>query len=128
MPRNGSPAPHQKVIHGPDDEAMIDRFSAAPGEHRRDGLQRILADPEKIERDLARLVLGVVELLRQLLEKQAVRRVESGALREDEIERLGDTLQKLETRMGELKVVFGLADRDLTLDLGPLKKLVSDCE
>ncbi|KAB2916767.1 MAG: gas vesicle protein K [Hyphomicrobiaceae bacterium] len=89
--------------------------------------QRILADPDRVERDLARLVLSVIELLRQLLERQAMRRVEGGALSEEEIERLGLTLLKLETRMSELKTAFGLGDHDLSLDLGPLRGLVSDC-
>jgi hypothetical protein len=94
----------------------------------RDLRERIVIDPKKVERDLARLVLSVIELLRNLLERQAVRRVESGALNEEEIERLGETLLKLETRMGELKAAFGLADQELTLDLGPLRDLVSACE
>ena len=73
-------------------------------------------------------MLSVIELLRQLLERQAVRRVENGTLSEEEIERLGETLLKLEARMGELKAAFGLGDQELTLDLGPLRDLVSDCE
>lgn len=116
-------AASQKVIHAPDDQAMLERFA-----DRRDARrtpERVTIDPEKVERDLARLVLGVVELLRQLLERQAIRRVESGALTEDEIERLGETLLKLETRMSELKAAFGLGDQELALELGPLRDLVS---
>ena len=85
--------------------------------------ERVAIEPERVERDLARLVLGVIELLRQLLERQAVRRVEGGSLSDDEIERLGQTLLKLESRMGELKAAFGLSDQELTLDLGPLRNL-----
>jgi hypothetical protein len=117
-------AASQKVIHAPDDQAMLDRFADrrdAPGRHFP---ERVTIDPEKVERDLARLVLGVVELLRQLLERQAVRRVESGTLSEDEIERLGETLLKLETRMRELKAAFGLGDEELSLELGLLRDLV----
>ncbi|MGD0023974.1 MAG: gas vesicle protein K [Xanthobacteraceae bacterium] len=117
----------QKVIHAPDDQAMLNRFGTR-NDDRRDAPQRIVADPQRVERDLARLVLSVIELLRQLLERQAVRRVESGTLSEEEIERLGETLLKLETRMGELKAAFGLGDQELTLDLGPLRNLVSQCE
>ena len=73
-------------------------------------------------------MLSVVELLRKLLERQAVRRVENGTLSEEEIERLGETLLKLEARMGELKAAFGLGDQELTLDLRPLRDLVSECE
>ncbi len=86
----------QKIIHAPDDQAMLDRFAGTLNDGRRKTPQRIVADPERVERDLARLVLGIVELLRQLLERQAVRRVESGILSEEEIERLGETLLKLE--------------------------------
>ncbi len=128
MPTNGTPPGGKKVLHAPDDQAILARFAAALGEPRQQMPQRIVTDPEKVERDLARLVLSVIELLRQLLEKQATRRVESGVLSEEEIERLGLTLLKLESRMGELKGAFGLQGRELTLDLGPLRNLVSDCE
>lgn len=114
----------QKIIHAPDDRALLDRFADRRGLRRRQLPERVTIDPEKVERDLARLVLGVVELLRQLLERQAIRRVENGTLSEDEIERLGETLLKLETRMRELKAAFGLGDQDLSLDLGPLRDLV----
>ncbi len=128
MPTNRTPPGGKKVLHAPDDQAILARFAAALGEPRQQMPQRIVTDPEKVERDLARLVLSVIELLRQLLEKQATRRVESGVLSEEEIERLGLTLLKLESRMGELKGAFGLQGRELTLDLGPLRNLVSDCE
>lgn len=117
-------AGHQKVIHSPNDQAVLDRFVDCMNAAPRHIPERMTLDPDKVERDLARLVLGVVELLRQLLERQAVRRVESGTLSEDEIERLGETLLKLEARMGELKQAFGLGDRELSLDLGPLQDLV----
>ena len=86
--------------------------------------RRIDADPEHVERGLARLVLTLIELLRQLMERQALRRVEEGSLTEDEVERLGQTFMKLEQRMDELKKEFGLTDRDLNLDLGPLGDLL----
>ncbi|MDP8911766.1 MAG: gas vesicle protein K [Actinomycetota bacterium] len=86
--------------------------------------RRINADPEHVERGLAQLVLTLIEVIRQLLERQALRRVESGSLSEAEIERLGTALLKLEQRMGELKTVFGLQDEDLNLDLGPLGRLL----
>jgi hypothetical protein len=86
--------------------------------------RRINADPEGVERGLAQLVLTIVELLRQLMERQALHRVEAGGLTGDEIERLGRTLMLLEDRMGELKEQFGLEDRDLNLNLGPLGNLL----
>jgi hypothetical protein len=85
---------------------------------------RIHADPENVERGLATLVLTVVELLRQLMERQALRRVEAGGLDDETVERLGATLMALEQRMDELKEIFGLDDDDLNLDLGPLGRLL----
>lgn len=84
---------------------------------------RIAADPEVVENGLARLVLSIVELVRRLLEKQALRRMDRGNLSEEEIERLGTALMKLEEKMAELKGVFGLSDDDLNLKLGPVKTL-----
>src|SRR5256714_10741929 len=84
---------------------------------------RINADPEHVEQGLARLVLTVIELLREVLEHQAIRRMDGGTLTEEEIERLGMALLKLNHRMGELKTTFGLTDADLNIDLGPLGRL-----
>jgi hypothetical protein len=86
--------------------------------------KRIDANPENVDRGLAKLVLTLIELIRKLLEKQAMRRVEAGSLSEEEIERLGETLMKLESRMEELKQIFGLEDEDLNLNLGPLGDLM----
>jgi hypothetical protein len=85
---------------------------------------RVQADPENVERGLAALVLTLIELLRQLMERQALRRVEAGGLDDETIERLGSTLMALESRMDELKEIFGLDDEDLNLDLGPLGRLL----
>jgi len=85
--------------------------------------ERISADPEIVENGLAKLVLSIIELIRRLLEKQALRRMDAGNLTEEEIERLGNALMKLEEKMAELKRVFGLSDEDLNLKLGPVKTL-----
>lgn len=85
--------------------------------------ERINADPEQVENGLARLVLTLIELLRNVLEHQAVRRMEGGTLSEDEVERLGLALLKLNERMQELKATFNLTDEDLNIDLGPLGRL-----
>ena len=85
--------------------------------------ERINADPERVEQGLARLVLTVVELLREVLEHQAIRRMDGGTLTNEEIERVGLALLKLNQRMDELKGVFGLTDEDLNIDLGPLGRL-----
>lgn len=82
---------------------------------------RIAADAEAVENGLAKLVLSIVELVRRLLEKQALRRMDSGNLSDDEIERLGNALMKLEEKMSELKRTFGLSDEELNMKLGPLK-------
>ena len=76
-----------------------------------------------MENGLARLVLTVVELLREILEHQAIRRMDGGTLSDAQIERLGLALLKLNERMGELKTTFGLTDEDLNIDLGPLGRL-----
>ena len=86
--------------------------------------RRIEANPDNVDKGLAKLVLTVIELLRKLMEKQAMRRVEHGSLTEEEVERVGETLMKLEQKMGELKKVFGLKDEDLNLHLGPLGDLM----
>ena len=86
--------------------------------------RRVDADPEKVERGLAQLVLTLIELLRQLMERQALRRMEQGTLDDDEIERLGQTFMLLADRMEQLKTSFGLEDSDLNLDLGPLGNLL----
>jgi hypothetical protein len=85
---------------------------------------RVNADPEKVEQGLAQLVLTLIELLRQLMERQALHRMEHGNLTDEQIERLGQTFMKLEQRMEELKTEFGLEDRDLNLNLGPLGDLL----
>jgi len=86
--------------------------------------RRVDADPERVEKGLAQLVLTLVELLRQLMERQALRRMEQGTLDDDEIERLGQTFMKLAERMEELKAEFELEDADLNLNLGPLGNLL----
>ena len=85
--------------------------------------ERIAADPEIVENGLAKLVLSIIELIRRLLEKQAIRRMDAGNLTDEEIERLGNALMKLEEKMAELKRVFGLSDEDLNMKLGPVKML-----
>ncbi|MGA7617122.1 MAG: gas vesicle protein K [Thermoanaerobaculia bacterium] len=83
--------------------------------------ERIQADSDSVENGLARLVLSLIELIRRLLERQALRRMDSGNLNEEEIERLGLSLMKLEEKMEEMKEIFDLTDDDLSLSLGPIK-------
>jgi hypothetical protein len=112
---------NDKLLSAPPD---LTPFARDPGALQDALSRRVEADPERVEHGLAALVLTVVELLRQLMERQALRRVEAGGLDDATIERLGQTLMALEDRMEELKEVFGLDDEDLNLDLGPLGRLL----
>lgn len=86
--------------------------------------ERINMNPEDVEHGLAELVLTILELLRQLVERQAIKRVEGGTLTDEQIENLGTALLNLEEKMEELKIVFGLEGKDLNIDLGPLGNLM----
>jgi hypothetical protein len=111
---------HGKVLVDPRDGRPV-----AEGRSLEDALtRRVNADPERVEKGLAQLVLTIVELLRQLMERQALHRIDSGTLTDEEIERLGQTFMALSERMDQLKEEFGLDDRDLNLDLGPLGNLL----
>lgn len=85
---------------------------------------RLEVDPQNVSRDLVTLVLTVVELLRQLMERQAVRRVDQGDLTDDQVERIGTTLMLLDERMNQLCEEHGIHPQDLNLDLGPLGSLL----
>lgn len=111
-PVGGVSAEHRAVVSPPTalhGRAMV---SAAPSD-------------EPPERGLARLVLTIVELLRQLVERQALRRVETGGLPDEQIERMGRALMELDAKMTELCAHFGLKREELDLDLGPLGRLLS---
>jgi hypothetical protein len=85
---------------------------------------RIDCTPENVEQGLAKLVLSLIELLRQLLERQAIRRMEGGSLSDQQIEDMGQALMKLEAKIHELADHFGLSPADLNLDLGPIGNLL----
>jgi hypothetical protein len=87
---------------------------------------KIAIDPDDVKKGLGRLILTVVELLRELLERQAMRRIEAGSLEELEIERLGNTFLQLSEQMAVVKIALGLEGEDLNLDLGPLGTLLGD--
>lgn len=110
-----------KILHG-DPERFRERYPL-PSDPLRSGPHpapptRIEVDTENLDRGLARLVLAVIELIRQLLERQALRRVEGGSLSQAEVERLGQALLSLEQRLGELRDDFGMRPSDLELRLG----------
>jgi len=88
------------------------------------GSPRFALKQEDAQRGLAQLVLTVIELLRELLERQALRRMEAGSLTEEQTERLGTTFLQVAAQMERLKKEFGLETDDLNIDLGPLGRLL----
>ena len=110
----------KRLIQTDSPEAFIEEIEKIQGALPK----RIDANPKNVEKGLAKLVLTLIELLRKLLEKQAMRRIDAGSLTEEEIERIGETLMKLENKMQELKGVFGLKDEELNINLGPLGDLI----
>jgi hypothetical protein len=110
-----------KLLHAP---PTLDPFASELPRLDQALSRRVNADPESLERGLAQLVLTIVELLRQLMERQALRRIDGGGLTDDQEERLGRTFMELDRRMAELREEFGLTEEDLNLDLGPLGRLL----
>lgn len=106
------------------DLAELDEFANQLEWARQMQPQRIQADESNVEQGLAKLVLTLIELLRRLMEKQALRRIEAGSLTDEQIERMGETFLKLEQKMEELKRTFGLETEDLNIHLGPLGDLL----
>jgi hypothetical protein len=104
-------------------EADLDGFARRMAARPATGPGRLSLDAEDVRNGLPRLVLALVELLRELLERQALRRIEAGSLSAAEVERLGTTFLRLSEQMDRLKKEFGLGDDDLNLDLGPLGTL-----
>lgn len=120
--RRGGPVGRDGVVR----RGGADGGRGGAGRERRGQVRRstVSFDPDTVERDLVKLVLTVVELLRQLMERQALRRVDTGGLTEEQEERVGLTLMLLDERMGELRERYGLRPEDLNLDLGPLGPLL----
>jgi hypothetical protein len=106
---------------GPDEDPVLG------GLHRRAVLpQRLQTDAAGVERDLLKLVLTIIELIRQLMEKQALRRVDEGDLTDEQVEGLGNGLMRLEEAMEDLKARYDLTTDDLNIDLGPLGMLLPE--
>jgi hypothetical protein len=113
-----------RLLHASGDmQTFLDAIDQRPRQPEQQR-NRLELNPEDVERDLARLVLTIVELLRELMERQAIRRMDDGTLTDEEVERLGQTFMALQRRMAELTEVFGLEPEDLNLDLGPLGTLL----
>ena len=112
-----------KVLAGPLD-GNLDAFERKVPHLSNALTRRIDADPDSVQQGLAQLVLTIVELLRQLMERQALRRIEGGGLSDEQVENLGRTFMELDRAMEELRGQFGLEPEDLNLDLGPLGRLL----
>ena len=110
-----------KLLHAP---LELDPFAGTVPRIDDALSRRVNADPESLERGLAQLVLTIVEPLRQIMERQALRRIDAGGLSDEQEERLGRTFMELDRRMAELREEFGLTEEDLNLDLGPLGRLL----
>ena len=99
--------------------AELERRSSAIGT-----TPRWNTDPGDVQKSVARLVLALVEFLRKLLEKQAIRRMDAGTLSPEEVEAIGVALMRLEETVHDLAARFGLRPEELNLDLGPLGRLI----
>lgn len=117
-PNGAMPSPRADVSEG-----SVNAFEAELRAVARALPDEIGVNPEDVESGLARLVLTLVELLRNVLEHQAIRRMDGGSLSDEQIERLGLSLMRLNERMTELKAAFHVTDDDLNIDLGPLGRL-----
>lgn len=116
---NGAVSPPRADVS----EGSVNAFEAELRAVARALPDQIGINPEDAESGLARLVLTLVELLRNVLEHQAIRRMDGGSLSDEQIERLGLSLMRLNERMAELKTAFHVTDDDLNIDLGPLGRL-----
>lgn len=99
----------------PQEAGLREEAASVPG--------RVDLSPDNIEQGLAKIVLTLIDFLRQLLERQAIRRMEGGTLSDQEIEQMGEALMKLEAKIQELAEQFGLSPGDLNINLGPLGRL-----
>jgi hypothetical protein len=119
-----SPLPQKQSLnrHGQDNKPPIPSTRKAQ-RTRRHG-QKANIDQDNVEKGLVKLVLTLVDLIRQLMEKQAIRRIEDEQLEESEIERVGNAFFLLDEKIEQLKKAFDLTDEDLNLDLGPLGDLL----
>jgi hypothetical protein len=116
------------VLHAETVSPAPFNFALAIGEREPDAASRprarIAIDPGKVERGLLKLVLSVVELIRQVMEKQAMRRIDAGTLTADQVDRLGVSLMEVEATIRQLQRQFGI--EDLNIDLGPIGPLLDE--
>jgi hypothetical protein len=118
-----TPFSQEEKRSGNDGEESIVRTLSSAGEPVT-AKPKANIDPKNVEKGLVKLVLTLVDLIRKLMEKQAIRRIENDQLSSDEIEKVGNAFLLLDEKIEELKETFGLANEDLNLDLGPLGDLL----
>ena len=106
-----------------DDESGI-KIGSVMDFDKQSTVGRVNANQANANQGLAKLVLSLVELLRRVMEHEALRRIDGGTLTEGEIEEMGETFLKLDNKMVEMREIFGLKEEDLNLDLGPLGNLM----
>ncbi|HEY8911173.1 MAG TPA: gas vesicle protein K [Desulfosporosinus sp.] len=107
-----------------DDESGIKIAECMTEFEEQSPIGRVNAHKDNADQGLAKLVLTLVELLRRVMEHEALRRIDGGTLTEGEIEEMGETFLKLDKKMVEMREIFGLKEEDLNLDLGPLGNLM----
>jgi len=107
-----------------DDSLSIIEYTDGFNPVRTSGVERINANPDNVDQGLAKLVLTVIELLRRIMEHEALRRIDGQTLTDEEIEHMGETFLKLDIKMEEMRELFGLKPEDLNIDLGPLGNLM----
>lgn len=112
--------PRQTPAPAEEEAAAVAEALAVP----QVGQRRLDLDGEQVRNGLGQLVLTLIKLLHELLEKQAIRRMESGTLTDDQIEAIGTTLMHQAEEIERLRELFHLDDDDLNLDLGPLGRLL----
>jgi Gas vesicle protein K len=123
-PLNPKPDPNPRQISPTDVEEAVAGLKRELESFSGGTTQRVECDSQNIEQGLAKLVLSLIELLRRLLERQAIRRMEGGSLTDPQVEEMGQSLMKLEQKIHEMAAQFGLKPEDLNLDLGPLGNLL----
>lgn len=106
------------------ESTCLNQFAKLMSSDKLRAVPRIALKEDDVKNGLGKLVLTLIELLRELLERQAIRRMEGGSLTDAEVERLGSTFLRLSGEMERLKKEFGLEDEDLNIDLGPLGRLL----
>lgn len=107
-----------------DDESTIKRAEYRIDFEEQSKAGRLNTTQDNADQGLAKIVLTLVELLRRVMEHEALRRIDGGTLTEAEIEEMGETFLKLDNKMVEMREIFGLKEEDLNLDLGPLGNLM----